>query len=289
MGQKDLTEKNLEFYPDVFADVLNSLLYQGKQVVTPEDLQAAPTETLYSGRDGSLRNQFHDVSKFVMKNGHIKMQYTIENETKAKKKAVLRKAGYEGAVYREQYDRKECYPVVSIMLHWGKERWKQPHILSRLWKKEQIPDEIGAYIDEIKLHVFDMRHLSKEIRSRFQSDMRIVVDYLAEGEAYVPTRQKIIHIEALLLMLKALTGDSRYESMIEEMTEVENTGGEVTMCELLDKYEAKGMARGITKGIANGRLEDIRNLMETMQWSAEQAMFALKISDSDRKEYLARI
>lgn len=33
MGQKDLTEKNLEFYPDVFADVLNALLYQGKRAM----------------------------------------------------------------------------------------------------------------------------------------------------------------------------------------------------------------------------------------------------------------
>lgn len=53
------------------------------------------------------------------------------------------------------------------------------------------------------------------------------------------------------------------------------------MCELLDKYEAKG--------ITNGRVEDSKNLMETMQWSAEQAMLALKISDADKKKYLARL
>lgn len=58
-------------------------------------------------------------------------------------------------------------------------------------------------------------------------------------------------------------------------------GREVTMCELLDKYEAKG--------ITNGRVEDSKNLMETMQWSAEQAMLALKISDGDKKKYLARL
>ncbi|MBO5209350.1 MAG: hypothetical protein J6B68_08395 [Lachnospiraceae bacterium] len=86
-------------------------------------------------------------------------------------------------------------------------------------------------------------------------------------------------------MLKALTGDDRYETMIGEMLETEYVGGEVTMCELLDKYEA----RGITQGITNGRVEDIKNLMETMQWSAEQAMKALKILDGDKKKYLARL
>ena len=82
MGQKDLTEKSLEFYPDVFADVTNALLYCGKTVVEAETLQPAPTETLYPGRSGKLHNQFHDVSKYVVKEGHIKAQYTLENETK---------------------------------------------------------------------------------------------------------------------------------------------------------------------------------------------------------------
>ena len=103
MGQKDLTEKNLEFYPDVFADIVNALLYHGEQVVCVADLQAAPTETLYTGKNTRLRNQFHDVSKYEMCDGKIKVQYALENETSMKRKTILRKAGYEGAVYREQY------------------------------------------------------------------------------------------------------------------------------------------------------------------------------------------
>ena len=78
MGQKDLAEKNLEDYPDVFADVINVLAYEGKAVVMEENLQAAPTETLYLSKKGKMRNQFHDVSKYVMKDGEIQMQYTLE-------------------------------------------------------------------------------------------------------------------------------------------------------------------------------------------------------------------
>ena len=60
MGQKDLTEKSLEMYPDVFADVVNALIYHGRQVLQVKDLQAAPTETLYPSGEERLRNQFHD-------------------------------------------------------------------------------------------------------------------------------------------------------------------------------------------------------------------------------------
>ena len=77
MGQKDLSQKDLEFYPDVFADTMNALMYDGKTVVHSENLQPAPTETLYAGAEKDLRNQFHDVSKYEMQGERIKLQYAF--------------------------------------------------------------------------------------------------------------------------------------------------------------------------------------------------------------------
>ncbi len=293
MGQKDLTEKSLESYPDVFVDTINALLYHGKAIVEAAELQPAPTETLYPGRNGELHSQFHDISKYVVKEGRIKVQYTLENETGAKRKTVLRKAGYEGAIYRGQYDGAENYPVISCILHWGKRPWRQPRSLHQLWRGQEISQEMQEYIDDIKLYVYDMRHLSQTVRTLFKSDMRIIVDYLAEGEKYVPTQQKIVHVEAVLRLLKELTGDTRYEEIISEVINVESDEGGITMCELLDKYEnrgiAKGISLGISQGISVGRLEDLRNMMETLKLTAEQAMAALKIPDGERAEYLAKL
>ena len=33
MGEKDITEKILEDYPDVFADIFNTLLFHGKREI----------------------------------------------------------------------------------------------------------------------------------------------------------------------------------------------------------------------------------------------------------------
>ena len=49
MGQKDLVSKQLESYPDVFADIVNVFVYGGKRIVAEENLEPAPTETLYRG------------------------------------------------------------------------------------------------------------------------------------------------------------------------------------------------------------------------------------------------
>ena len=39
MGQKDITEKILEDYNDVFADIINGLLFDGVQEIKPEALE----------------------------------------------------------------------------------------------------------------------------------------------------------------------------------------------------------------------------------------------------------
>ena len=37
MGEKDITEKILADYNDVFADIMNELLFAGEQRILPED------------------------------------------------------------------------------------------------------------------------------------------------------------------------------------------------------------------------------------------------------------
>ena len=52
---------------------------------------------------------------------------------------------------------------------------------------------------------------------------------------------------------------------------------------------AKGRAEGVAKGIAKGILSSIKNLMETTGMTAAQAMDALKVPDSDRAMYAAKL
>ena len=66
------------------------------------------------------------------------------------------------------------------------------------------------------------------------------------------------------------------------------------MCEAIEKYIAEGRREGIRKGIRKGRSEGrregkaeaIRNLMESMSMTAEQAMKALKIPAGELGKYM---
>ena len=69
MGEKDLTEKILEDYNDIFADIVNVLVFKGKQRIKPEDLETGAVHSQYrSDTSGTLHEQERDVVKY-WKNG----------------------------------------------------------------------------------------------------------------------------------------------------------------------------------------------------------------------------
>lgn len=62
MGQKDMTEKLLEDYNDVFADIYNVLVFK-KDVIDESRLRDGTTESVYKAEDGVYREQRRDVMK----------------------------------------------------------------------------------------------------------------------------------------------------------------------------------------------------------------------------------
>ena len=101
MGVKDITEKNLEELDDVFADIINVLLFKGERLVQEDELEADTTKSMFK-TDGKIHEQERDVSKF-WKNGEIRISILgIENQTKQDSDMPLRVISYDGASYKQQ-------------------------------------------------------------------------------------------------------------------------------------------------------------------------------------------
>ena len=80
MGQKDIAEKVLESYNDVFADIVNGLVFKGKKVVKEDDLQEmSPISTFKASR--KYHKQERDVAKLWKENGIRVALCGIENQT----------------------------------------------------------------------------------------------------------------------------------------------------------------------------------------------------------------
>ena len=122
MGEKDFTEKILEAYNDVFADILNVLLFGGKRVISPDDLEDQTPNSFYKA-DGKIRELERDVVKRWKKNNIRIACIGFENQTDADKYMALRVAGYDGTEYRAQIINLDegsitsPYPVVTLVLY----------------------------------------------------------------------------------------------------------------------------------------------------------------------------
>ena len=257
---KDVTQKNLEGFPDVAADILNVFIYGGRQVVEAERLYPAPTETEYAAPGAALRNQLEDVSKYEIQEGKIQVQYLLANQSEMDAGMILRRTGYVGAVYREQYDGKagDCFPVVSLVLYWGEGSWTKACSIREFFRKRKLPPKLWKLVDDHRLHVFEMRNLLPEVRELFTSDMRLVVDYLAEGNEFWSDRP-VVHKEALIRLLRALGGDTNVEDTAQILKEMNvKEEDEITMCELFDQYTRRGKKEGIKEGIEAGFSEGLQ-------------------------------
>ena len=122
MKEKDIAEKILEDYPDVFADIVNGFLFNGNEVVKPEELEDMQLRSAYRA-ELKLHDMERDVAKRWKKNGIRIACVGFENQTAPDPRMVLRVLGYDGAEYRAQCLRENLnnapYPVITIVLYFG--------------------------------------------------------------------------------------------------------------------------------------------------------------------------
>ena len=125
MGQKDMAEKLLADYNDVFADIVNVLLFDGRDEVSEDDLVETKVKSQYKADDSKLHEQERDVAKILKKDNVKIVLLGLENQTAIDADMPLRCLAYDGASYRSQLLNKsaERYPVITVVLYFGMDRW----------------------------------------------------------------------------------------------------------------------------------------------------------------------
>ena len=244
MQEKDITQKMLERHNDVFSDIVNVLLFGGKRVVEEETLFDAVTDSVLK-IDKKVRIQDRDVAKY-WKDSQINIAlFGIENQTTPNKLMPFRVISYDGTEYGKQsrtenIDKKK-YPVISLVLYLGfEQKWLYPKNLLGII---DVDEKLRPYVNDYKINLFEIAYLDREIIDSFTSDFWILADYLYQmrvNKNYVADKKSIGHIEELLMLMSAMTGDKRFEEIIDEANKKEV----VNMCEVLDIVEARGIEKG---------------------------------------------
>ena len=184
--------------------------------------------------------------------------------------ALKKKAENEPAI-----DTQHFYPVYSLILYFGKTRWKNNRKLSDIIEfPEEHREEMITKFNDYSINVLEVAFLEDEEIAKFKSDFRLVAEYFVnrrKNPGYEPSPDEIRHVDAVLTLLRVMTGDKRFEEMIN----AKEGGKPKNMCEVLDYREKRGYNRG--------KEEDIKKIMIKFSLSEDQAMDVLEIPEEERK------
>ena len=252
MKEKDISEKNLLSYNDVFADIVNGTMFEGKDIVKSDELTDANTVTQFKDDRKVHREQVRDIAKLWKKNKVVFSFIGIENQTAPDKDMILRVISYDGATYKSQYGNKYIYPVFTIVIYWGKAEWKAP---TSIKDRIDCPEELKAMVTDYKFKLLDMGRLTDEEIERYKSDFSFIAGVMAKKGRYRPDKKEIRHPEEVLDLLDKVMGDERFRKFKGEIQAAKKEGRKVDMCEFLDELENRGLKKGLEQGLERGRLE----------------------------------
>lgn len=254
MGAKDITEKILADFNDVFADIINGVLFDGKQVVSEHALENVKDRSQYKFNN-IIHEQERDLAKRWIPYKICFALYGLEHETGAEPYMPMRIIGYDGAAYRGQLTKRERdrpnFPVITIVLYFGTKHWDQPRTL---YECMNIQENLKPFVSDYKINVVEVAFLDDKL-DNFHSDFRIIAEYFVNKRRnieYTPSAQEIQHVDEFLKLLQALTGDDRYFDVLNLLQKEAKKEG-VNMCEILDKVENRGIAIGEIRGEIRGR------------------------------------
>ena len=276
MGQTDLSSNSLISHPDVFADIINAIIYEGRQVLDEKSLKPYYNNSSTAKGDSRLKGLYRDSCMEDVRNGVRYVIWGVENQYVPDYTAPFKVMGYDYAAYDRQIeeyttknkkDKNEAYvkvlhpeqklkPVITLMLYYGTE-----NIPKSIHDMLDIPkdDAVRKYIQNYSLNLIKLREFTNEEAERFRSDFACIAKFLQKSynkeeqiKMLREDKQILIHTKDTLYTLASITGDKRY-------LQIGNTSKEGTaMCEVADAF----VTMGIKQGIEEGKLQGIKQGIE---------------------------
>lgn len=270
MGQKDMAEKLLEDYNDVFADIYNVLVFE-KKVINENRLRDGTTESVYKAEDGVYREQRRDVMKTYLDEYHMELAFIgIDNQTSVDRYIPVRVLGYDYAKYRRQMDEKRfpLLPVITLVLNMSDRRWSGCKSLADITK---VPAEFEPFFQDYKVMVVDVAFLEDEVIERFTSDFKLVAKFFKNKrlkKKELNDTTEIRHVTEFIDFVSAFTNDARYKAAKEYLNDMRMKGERVSMCYVFDELCEMGenrMGKLINYLLENGMTEEIKEAIENRE------------------------
>ena len=265
MGEKDVLEKKLLMFNDVFADFVNGIMFDGKDIVKEDELVDLSGWSHYKGDDSKHRFQDRDVVKLWKKENVVISLIGIENQDIPDKNMVFRVLSYDGASYRTQLVEEESrkrkknsgidgelqdiFPVITFVIYYGEEEWRHE---TTLHKRLNLDSELKHYVSDYSINLIDLKKLSEDDINKFKKDFKLIADYMVKGSKHKADRIDLNHPDEVSELILRLTGE---ELPFEVECEEGGKNMEKFFEPMFERAEARGRAEGRAEGEARGRAE----------------------------------
>ena len=265
LGEKDILEKKLLMFNDVFADFVNGIMFDGKEVVKEDELVDLSGWSHYKGDDSKHRFQDRDVVKLWKKENVVISLIGIENQDVPDEDMVFRVISYDGASYRTQLVEKErkkrnkkgysadkvgekpdIFPVITFVIYYGEEEWKHE---TSLHKRLNLDSELKSYVSDYSINLIDLKKLSEDDINKFKKDFKLIADYMVKGSRHKADLIDLNHPEEVSELILRLTGE---ELPFPIESEEGGKNMEKFFEPMFERAEARGVEKGMEKGVVKG-------------------------------------
>ena len=290
-----------------FADLFNTVLFEGNPVLKPNDLQEVDT----------------DVSSIIKFNGHAEIVQRIldvvrktaygvdfiiwglENQEKIHYAMPLRHMIGDSLIYLKEYNeiaaknRKEkeysttdeflsalkkddrLHPVISLCIYYGEKEWDGPfNLLDML----VIPEYLKLLVSDYRMNLIQVRQ-SENLCFQNQ-DISIVFDMIRSiyNKDY-ETFHEMYKDKTMSAELGLTVGSVvKSQAIINEVMKMEEKRSEVDMCDALQRWFDEAVQKGKIEGVIStcrrfhiSREETVRNLIEEFSLSKSRAEEYIKM------------
>ena len=279
VGQKDILLKDY-FTPDIFADAINAILYDGKSVVTPERMRTIDIETQHvEDENGNVKadTRLRDSAKIVEVDDAIYCLFAIEHQSVEDYTMPLRIMEYDVREYLRQVKSNkgiqvQIKPIITIVMYWKADKWNQPVSVKDMFDKNTVrwleDNGLGGYIQDYRMHLFEPCAAKEEKLEKFKTELKDVIAYVR----YSKSTENYVFIDGKerLNMCEAFEGIKA--EGIEEGRKAELKDKYKSWVTLSRNLEKKGMSSpeiASSLGISEAKLAEAFEYMEHLKEDAK--------------------
>ena len=278
MGKQDLLAKKYMSDNEKFADVFNYYLYNGKQVIKPENLHEESISEIALPYSEKNKNTFIEKYRDIIKRCVVKSDnyYTyfllgIENQSEIHYAMPVRNMlydslNYSGQVNRIEKNHKKCKdklssaeylsgvtksdkitPIITLVLYWGNEAWDGSKSLYEMFKETDL--DILRYVNDYHINLIEPKDI-KDF-SKFRTELGKVLEFINASDSLAKMKEILENNHEYYLHM-----DLESARMIEtfgkakiDMKQYEKNKEEVDMCKAIEDMILEGKQEGIQEGI----------------------------------------